>query len=338
MKLIGLIILHLISLRALANNSYQVGIRDYNFMDQTRHRKIATHVWYPVESKTQIAAQKQKGPFVPVTGALNSPISNLSQKYPVVLLSHGSMGLANRLFWLGEALVQNGFIVIAVDHPGNMFQDSSADGLMRVWDRAKDLSYALDNVSRTSELGSHLDLDHVSAIGHSAGGAAVLLLAGARFSAERFQNPIPLCEGSQDPVYQKECNELKAFNYRAFDKKVVEGDYSDKRVKAIVGLDPGFTRSFDPASLKNLKPKALVFIAEKLEEPQDEIYSKDFLKLLPSGQAEVVKGSVHMTFLQACKEGLPIEDPELKALCSTRDEKLRLQKQVSEKLIQFLGQ
>lgn len=321
---------------ALASNPYAVGAHDYNFTDQTRGRQISTHVWYPIHFETAVAPINPKEPFQPVVAALNSPIPKGSDRFPVVLMSHGSMGNASRLFWLAEALVKNGMIVIAVDHPGNMFGDSSADGLMRIWDRAKDLTFALNEIIKVSDFQNRLDLSKVSAVGYSAGAAAVLLMGGARFSFERYSSPVPNCAGSKDPFYKKQCDELAQLNPKSYGKELIEGDYSDPRIQSILSLDPGFARSFQPESFKKIK-NTLVWIAPKLASPQDEIFSKDFLKLLGSGQAEVIPDSDHMTFLQACKPGLPIEeDAELKELCHDTEKKLRLQTQISQQAIHFL--
>ena len=46
-----------------------------------------------------------------------------------------------------------------------MTGDNSAVGMMRVWERPKDLSFALDRLVRTPEFHSVLDLERVTAAG-----------------------------------------------------------------------------------------------------------------------------------------------------------------------------
>lgn len=240
-------------LNVTASEIYAVGSRDYTFTDTARNRKITAHVWHPVNANTAVAPVNPKGPFRPAVAALDSPVAKSKKPFPVVLMSHGSMGLANRLFWLADKLIKNGIVVIAVDHPGNMFGDSSADGLMRVWDRSKDLTFVLNAIENVPDFRNRLDLTKISAIGHSAGGTAVLLLAGARFSFDQFNTPIPNCAGSKDPFYKKQCDELAKLNSKSFGKEVIEGDYSDSRIKSILVLDPGFVRSFRKESLTKIK-------------------------------------------------------------------------------------
>jgi len=198
------------------------------------------------------------------------------------------------------------------------------------------LLFGLDQVLKEPEFGSRLDMARVSAAGHSVGATTVLLLAGARFSLAQLGNPTPNCAGSKDPFYRKQCDEFKVLDYKAYGKEVVEGDHSDSRIKSVVALDPGFSRSLQLASIGKLRTRAFVFVADKLASPQDEIYSRDFFKLLPAENVELIPNSIHMSFLMACKERLPLEDAELKELCSDRIQKLQVQKAVAEKSLQFL--
>lgn len=322
------ILLALVSFNLFA---HQVGQRTYVLEDAARARKLATTIWYPADAsvKTKVL---ERGPFTPVEVAVDAPVVK-GQTWPVVLLSHGSGGKADKLFWIASHLVKNGFLVIAVDHPGNMTGDNTAEGVIRIWERARDLSFALDRTVESSEFRFALDLNRVSALGHSAGGTTALLLGGAKFSAARFGSPFPNCAGTKDPYYAKLCEGVGKIDFKKYDPKLVEGDYSDKRVKAVVGFDPGYAKALD---VKGMTARPLVFVADKLTAPQDEIYSKQFLKLFPNASL-VVPGSLHMTFIAACKPKFPKDDPELRELCAENDKKLALQTESAELTLKFLS-
>lgn len=273
--------------------------------------------------------------FVPTIAAVNAEMEKADKPYPVVLISHGSGGTAEKLFWLAGYLVEHGFVAIGVDSPGNMTLDNNGDGVVSQWVRALDSTFALDRVAELKEFKGKLDFSKIAAAGHSSGGTTVLLLAGARMSSDRLTNPTPKCGGSKDPYAEKSCKELKAINYKSYSKSVVEKDYADQRVKAVVSLDPGLEASFDPASFKTLRAKTLILAAEKLAAPQDEILSKDFAKLVSKDEFEILPGSYHMTFLQACKPGVEFDDPELVVLCANGEKKLKLQQATREKTLKF---
>ena len=325
----GFLFLHLQGASAL---EYGVGQQDFEIQDSARSRTIPAHLWYPIEAGMKLASQAKKpGPFLPVIAALGAPAAAAPPKFPVVLLSHGSGGLAEKLFWLTDVLVRDGIAVVAVDHPGNRTGDNSGLGLLRVWDRPRDLTLALDKALELPVLGARLDVTRAGAVGHSAGGTTALLLAGGRLVAERASNPIPNCTGTKDPYYAILCGQLKAIDLKSLKKSEIEADYKDARVGAVVALDPGFAQWFEADSLKAM-PHARIFLAEKLAHPQDEIHAPDFLKSLPAPRTEVVPGTVHFTFLQACKPGFPADDPELGELCFENERKLRIQKTVAEEI------
>lgn len=318
-----------------AAESYNVGQRDFLFQDTARKRQINTYVWYPTSSETKMQPIIEKGrPFLPVVAAKDATLVKKPHGgFPIVLLSHGSMGEAKRVFWFASYLVKNGFMVLAVDHSGNKTGDSSADGVMRIWDRAKDLTFVLDQLLKEPHFKDQIDTTRVFAAGHSSGGATALMLGGGRFSAKQLQIPTPNCAGTKEPFFAKQCSELQALDMSKYPKDIVEANNSDSRVKAVVAFDPGFIKSFETGSLKNIN--ALIFIADKLETPFDEAFSKEYLKLLPS-KSELVPNTYHMTFLQACKPGLEKSgDPELAVLCAGNDKKIDVQNMVAHKSVVF---
>ncbi|KAG1240655.1 hypothetical protein G6F61_014151 [Rhizopus arrhizus] len=80
--------------------------------------------------------------------------------------------------WLGTALARAGYLVIAVDHPGNNGADPmTLPGSVLSWLRADDLRAALAAVQADPVLGAHVDRSRLGVVGFSAGGYTALLAA-----------------------------------------------------------------------------------------------------------------------------------------------------------------
>jgi predicted dienelactone hydrolase len=151
-------------------------------------------VWYPTAPGTAGTETYDVRDFTPpaikalLTG--NAPASYTYDaardatvadgKFPVVLFSHGFTGIRVQSTFLTAHLASWGMVVVAPEHPSRDLTNvlgGTAKGSMA--DSVADLLGSLDLItaedsSATSRFHGHLDLDHVAAVGHSAGGGTVL--------------------------------------------------------------------------------------------------------------------------------------------------------------------
>ncbi len=105
-------------------------------------------------------------------------------------------------------------------------------------------------------------------------------------------------------------------------------DFADARIKAVVSINLGLERGFDPASLGALKPPILI-IAAGVPNPEipAELESRHLADFLPATTTKYleVQGSAHFSFLQICKPGaieiLESDSPSDGMICGgeTRD-------------------
>lgn len=132
----------------------------------------------------------------------NAPLANTKSTYPVVLFSHGLLGMPSDMYTvLLEDLASHGYIVIGIDHPYlNMLTLYSNGKAVTCGELAKefermspseqkkfqneaidvykaDIQFMLDqlalmNQDQNSIFYNRLDLDTIAIIGHSAGGTA----------------------------------------------------------------------------------------------------------------------------------------------------------------------
>ena len=97
---------------------FNVGMTTLDFEDLARERPLLTNVWYPADEAAQEADIAIEGIFRG-RAALAAPLAVAPQRFPVVLLSHGSGGNGSAQVWLAEHLAAHGYIVAAVFHFGN---------------------------------------------------------------------------------------------------------------------------------------------------------------------------------------------------------------------------
>ena len=172
-----------------------------------------------------------------------------------MLLSHGAMGAASNYSWLAEHLARRGLVVLGVSH----FAESPVFGLDsvdpasvgRFGDRTRDLDFALEFALEQSALSPHLDPERVGAIGHSSGGASILMLAGAEFSSADLA---AYC-GSAAAARDKGCGYPIAGELESAAHRPVR---ASRRIAALVAMDPAVGPGFSDRGLHSIAAPALV--------------------------------------------------------------------------------
>lgn len=268
-------------------------------------RLIQLDVWYP----TTGAEQTHSYNFG--MGSVAKGAAVTGDALPVIILSHGSMGAASNYSWIAEPLARHGYVVLGVSHYGEspVFGQATINpaNVSHFRDRTRDTNTALEFLISKSAYASHVDRKRIGAIGHSAGGATVLMLAGAAFSMADMrtycakaratdkgcQYPVGAPSSDQDPVP------------------------SLAPIKAFVVMDPAAGPGFAEASLRSLNMPALVIGSvddDFLPFPAHAGRISDLL-----GAAEKVRlanGEGHFVYVDRCS--LPINVMGVK-LCADRD-------------------
>lgn len=109
---------------------------------------------------------------------------------PVIVFSHGLGGTRDGYAYLGRAWASHGYLVLHLQHPGSddAAWRGSADPLQgmrqaagdyrQALDRARDVTFALDQVARDPQLAARADTNRIGIAGHSFGSWTVLAAAG----------------------------------------------------------------------------------------------------------------------------------------------------------------
>jgi dienelactone hydrolase len=131
-----------------------------------------------------------------VLAKLYLPQQQADKPVPLVVFSHGIGGSREGYTYIGKYLAANGMAVLHLQHSGSDRNVWFGNPLMMVSrlqnaakeseaiDRAKDVSFALDQVLADPTLAQRIDASRIAAAGHSYGANTTLLVSGARVQRE----------------------------------------------------------------------------------------------------------------------------------------------------------
>src|SRR5260370_14016062 len=117
---------------------------DYNWRGSDDHT-LGGIIWYPTadsaEQKEQYIGPPDAPLFYAVRAAKDATLAPAFSKFPLIALSHGTGGSAMQMAWLGTYLAARGYIVVAVNHPGNnAVTGYTTEGFIEGCERAKEIS------------------------------------------------------------------------------------------------------------------------------------------------------------------------------------------------------
>jgi len=233
-----------------------------------------------------------------------------TKRRPVILFSHGYGGTARMMAWFTTVLAQQGYIVIAVDHPGNNGLDKMtiAGGTM-FWDRPGDLQAALDKVREDPVIGPHLDIRRLGVAGFSAGGFTALAAAGARVDIEHFkafcaEHPDDgVCKPQQEfPVTVEQAFAALASPELAPEVGHAGDDHSIRGVRAAFAMAPAIVQALDPASLRTLTTPVAIVLGEADTVAPPHTNGGVAARAIPRAQLKALPNVGHYDFLSTCSD------------------------------------
>ncbi len=145
---------------------------------------------YTTKTMDWLDAKRQR----PVPVRLYLPTID-SAKKPLVIFSHGIGGSRDGYSYLGRFFAANGYASLHVQHVGSdrqIWRGNPFGILARLTgaakeseaiDRARDVSFALDQLAQT-ELAGQIDMNRIVVAGHSYGANTAMLLSGAAAESE----------------------------------------------------------------------------------------------------------------------------------------------------------
>lgn len=316
-------------------------VRDAQHRDALRYT-----VWYPAPAGSTETALTIGPPDAPLfdvgRSAMDAPIAG--KRLPTLLLSHGNGGSARMMGWLGTALARAGYLVIAVDHPGNNgVEEMTLPGSVLSWLRADDLRAALAAVQADPLLGPHVDPERLGVAGFSAGGYTALLAAGARPDLQRL---LAFCRAHPDDGV---CRRQQETSTHTMDARVAAASSpalspwvshaNDSRaipgVRAVFLLAPAIVQAFAPEQLSSLRQPVSIVLGEADAVAPPQSNGEAAQALLPGAALQRLPDVGHYDFLAACTAMGVQRLPEL---CSSSVPKASTHAQAVDAAVRFFAE
>lgn len=342
----------LAALWATAAVAYPAGERNFQAVQPTAKLRDAKQadalritVWYPAHdmaSEQELTIGPPDQPlFMIGESAPDAPFAD-ERRRPVILLSHGFGGTARMMGWFGTVLAQQGYIVIAVDHPGNNGRDPmTVAGAAMFWERPGDLAVALERVRADPEFARRLDMQRVGVAGFSAGGFTSLVAAGARVDLARFrafcaQRPDDgVCAPQKEfAVSMDQAQAFFASPEAAPRVARAADDLSLPQVRAAFVIAPAIVQALDPRSLQSLQVPVSIILGDSDEVAPPNTNGGAAARAIPGARLKILPGVGHYDFLARCTAA----GQELMPLCATRAPRGESHRAALEAALRFFGQ
>jgi predicted dienelactone hydrolase len=256
-------------------------------------------VWSPCAAPSGMVAIGDRS----LPGAKDCPIRG--QGLPLIVMSHGFGGWFGGHHDTAEALADAGFIVAAINHPGD-WRGSAPDRkftLAALTDRPADIKGLIDYMLKAWPSAAKIDPDRIGFFGFSRGGFTGLALIGGEVDWRRAmptlcppESTLAACiEARKEPLPNAQLAH-------------------DARIKAAVIADPFLGASFTPNSLKTVTAAVQLWGSELGGDgvhPDDAAGAARNLSATPDYHA--VLNSAHFAFLAPCT---PLQAQLLPQFCA----------------------
>ena len=295
----------------LANRHF-VPREPYDWRGAKTHA-LVTDIWYPAKRSAVERPQFVGNSATPFAlagdAAPDAPILEKPDMFPLILLSHGTGGSSRIMAWFGAGLAAHGYIVAAVNHPGNnSLEAHTPQGFTLWWERATDLSVVLDQMLADSTFGPHIDPKRIGGAGFSLGGFTVIEIAGGIAELPRLRqyckthSTDTVC--SDPPEFPGLTKKIEALmtSDPAMQSAILEGAHShrDPRVHAIFAMAPAIGPAFSTESLATISVSTQIVAGSADATVPLDSSAKFFAAHIGGAELTILQDVGHYTFLDTC--------------------------------------
>jgi len=273
----------------------RVGTATLDLENRATGRRITTELWFKAADDARTEWFSPRAPLRPIPIARNADPQHWLRKQPLVIISHGNWGTRFSQGWLALELVKSGYVVLSTSHPGTAGDDQDVSGRYRLWDRSRDVSFALDEVLSNPKWAALVDEARIGFVGHSFGGWTGVSLAGGRYDPGQQRT---FCEKSlKKDLY---CDATLKDDIAGLVAKDAAGTFRDPRIKAFYVMASGPGQGFAVESLKSISVPFMVDTAEHDEVLEPQANSTAVARQIP-GAREVIRPVGHFAYVPECR-------------------------------------
>ncbi|WP_028224115.1 alpha/beta hydrolase family protein [Paraburkholderia ferrariae] len=250
-------------------------------------------VWTPCAGPAQ---ELPIGPTI-LKGRRDCP--TVGEKLPLIVISHGHGGSYLGHHDLAEVLADAGFVVAALNHPGDTYSDMSHAGEYSAFvERPEDIKRLIDYMLSASPDAGKIDAQRIGFFGFSRGGYTGLVLAGGE--PDFLHADVP-CVDPTAPI----CMQLARRDLPSTPMT------HDPRIKAFVIADP--LNAFPSADdLKNVKAPIQLWASEFGGDGVQPRNAPALANALPQKpEFHLVRNAAHFAFLAPCSDALKKDAPDI---------------------------
>jgi predicted dienelactone hydrolase len=225
-------------------------------------------------------------------------------RHPLIVMSHGTGGMALNSYDTAVALAAAGFVVVAITHTADNYQDQS-DGFTRrnFADRPRHVTRVIDFMLSAWPGHAAIDPNRIGLFGHSAGGTTALIDAGG---VSDFNRAVAFCRDNPEDWGCRQARQRGAANAQNDGDPISE---PDKRIRAVVVAAPALAVTFQPNGLASVKVPVQLWVGAEDEIVPDAALIRTLLPVRPD--YHLVPRGGHFAYLSPCNEILSKAAPDI---------------------------
>jgi predicted dienelactone hydrolase len=274
------------------------GVKNFDIPASAAGPAIRVLVWTPCAQPPQEMDARGATffavPACPITG----------EKLPLIVMSHGRRGWFGGHHDTAAALADAGFVVAALNHPGDTMRDTSrTDSLSVLAERPTDVKRLVDYMLDVWPDAARIDAQRIGLYGFSFGGYTGLVVIGGN---PDLRKSLPGCQASR----LRACKQLE--NDELPDQPITH----DPRVKVAVIIDPFPVFVFNAENLKGITVPVQLWSSDPAQNADhlSGCCAAAINERLPAkSDYHFVENAKHYSFLATCTPG---ETQEAPAVCT----------------------